>query len=428
MTHPYPILDRKRAGEELDQEEIAQAVGGAVDGSWSDAQLGAFLMACATRGMTVAETQALTAAMLDSGDRWDLAEELPGVVDKHSTGGVGDKVSLILSPLLASCGVPVVMLTGRGLGHTGGTADKLECIPGLNLELSRERCLQLLESLGMAIGVATANIAPADRKLYALRDQTGTVVSIPLVTASILSKKLATGAAALVFDVKTGSGAFFPRPEEARELARSLVATAAAMGQKTAAVVTDMSQPLGNWVGHRAEVVETLHCLAGAGPPDLMEVVYLLSEQVAALSGRELSRTELEAAVQSGAARSSFDSWVEAQGGDRHWLDHQITLAPEQVPVRASRSGYLSAVDTRRIGLLLTAAGGGRLSADAEIDDGVALHYLARLGQRLEAGDEIARLFLRRRNDELERGFGECFTLRDEAADPPPLLYERVPG
>ncbi|MDH3255932.1 MAG: thymidine phosphorylase, partial [Acidobacteriota bacterium] len=260
-TNPYRILDRQRVGSRLSTEDIRQVVRGSVDGSWSDAQLAAFLMASAVRGLDEVETRDLTLAMLESGTRWELKKDFPTVGDKHSTGGVGDKVSLILSPILAACDQPVIMLTGRGLGHTGGTADKLETIPGLNLGLDRERCVELLDRCGMAIGIATDEIAPADRKLYALRDHTGTVVSIPLITASILSKKLATGAAGVVFDVKCGNGAFLTASEEAEELARQLVHTAEALGTRASAVVTDMNQPLGHWAGHSAEISETLRCL-----------------------------------------------------------------------------------------------------------------------------------------------------------------------
>ncbi|MGB6362891.1 MAG: thymidine phosphorylase, partial [Thermoanaerobaculia bacterium] len=216
MISPYRILERKRAGGSLRDAEVRAVVAGATDGSWSDGQLAAFLMAAAIQGLGAEETHSLTLAMLESGEQWDLAADIPTLTDKHSTGGVGDKVSLVLAPLLAACGVPIVMLTGRALGHTGGTADKLEVVPGLDLELDRARCLDLLEEVGLAVGIATSAIAPADSRLYQLRDQTATVASLPLITASVLSKKLATGAAALVFDVKTGNGAFLADASESR--------------------------------------------------------------------------------------------------------------------------------------------------------------------------------------------------------------------
>ncbi|MGH9361624.1 MAG: thymidine phosphorylase, partial [Thermoanaerobaculia bacterium] len=241
MQTPYRILAKKRAGQALEESELRALARGAADGSWSDGQLGAFLMAAAIRGLDPAETRALTVAMLESGERWRLAEELPFVADKHSTGGVGDKVSLVLAPLLAACGLPVAMLTGRGLGHTAGTADKLEAIPGIELALDRRGALALLERCGVAVGLATAAIAPADRRLYALRDVTATIESIPLIVASILSKKLALGAAGVVFDVKTGSGAFLPERRASTALAERLVATCRRLGTGASAFLTDMS-------------------------------------------------------------------------------------------------------------------------------------------------------------------------------------------
>ncbi|MEE8277788.1 MAG: thymidine phosphorylase, partial [Thermoanaerobaculia bacterium] len=407
--------------------EIRAAVQGAADGSWSDAQLGAFLMATAIRGLQPAETNRLTVAMLESGEQWNLSSEIAGLTDKHSTGGVGDKVSLVLSPLLAACHIPVVMLTGRGLGHTGGTADKLEIIPGLDLRLDRRRCLQLLEQVQVAVGVATSEIAPADRRLYALRDQTATVDSIPLITASILSKKLATGAAALVFDVKTGSGAILAEIEDARELARMLVDTCGALGRKATALITDMSQPLGNWVGHAAEVRETLDCLADAGPPELMGVVYALAVELAAMAGSSAGRADFEEAIASGRAREAFDRWIVAQGGDTGWLaDPELALAPREVVLEAPRDGVLAAVKTRKLGLLLAEAGGGRSRASREIDPGISLEYRSRLGLSVQAGDELARLYIRRSDERLEDEFRTCFRVEEEG-QAPRLIRERIP-
>jgi thymidine phosphorylase len=430
MSSPFRILERKRAGLALTAGEIGALVRGAADGSWSDAQLAAFLMAAAIRGLDPAETDALTRAMLESGDRWRLAEAVPGVVDKHSTGGVGDKVSLVLGPLLASCGVPVVMLTGRGLGHTGGTADKLESIPGLRQELDRERSIELLERCGLAIGVATAAIAPADRRLYALRDQTATIESIPLITASILSKKLAAGAGAVVFDVKSGNGAFLPELDRARELARGLVATAEALGTPARALVTDMSQPLGVWAGHAAEVAEALRCLAGEGPEDLTAVTLALAVEMAEMVGRPLGRPELERALADGRAHEAFLRWAGLQGADPAWLRApRLDLAPVVVAVRAGRSGVLARVDTRQLGLLLAEAGGGRVRPGEDIDRGVALETLVRLGQPVAAGDELARLHLRFDSEGAAARFGACFEIADEgsgALQAPPLFLDRI--
>jgi pyrimidine-nucleoside phosphorylase len=420
MGLPYRILERKRAGMRLSDEEIRSVAQGAADGSWTEGQLGAFLMAAAIHGLDPDETRALTVAMLESGERWDLARDVPRLCDKHSTGGVGDKVSLILAPLLASCGVAVAMLTGRSLGHTAGTMDKLESIPGMSLELDRARCLDLLARCGMAIGGATAEIAPADRRLYSLRDTTATVDSTPLITASILSKKLAMGAAAVVFDVKTGNGAFLPELERSLELARGLVETARALGTPTSALVTDMSQPLGRWSGHTAEVMETFTCLAGEGPEDLMEVTFALGEEVSRLVGQPVSRQEMEDALSSGRARERFEQGAALQGADPAWLrDPEFLLAPVEKPLLAQRSGTLAAVDVRQIGLLLVEAGGGRTRPGDAIDFGVSIETKVRLGQEVGEGDEIARVYLRREDDRLAGLFAGCFTVADEGTAPP---------
>jgi thymidine phosphorylase len=426
MVLPYRILERKRAGMRLSEEEIRSVARGAADGSWSEGQLAAFLMAAAIRGLDAGETEALTLAMLDSGERWDLRREVPRLCDKHSTGGVGDKVSLVIGPLLASCGLPIAMLAGRGLGHTAGTIDKLESIPGMDLGLDRARCLDLLARCGLAIGGATADIAPADRRLYALRDTTATVDSIPLIIASILSKKLAVGTAAAVFDVKTGNGAFLPDLERSVELARGLVEIARALGTPTSCLVTDMSQPLGRWAGHTAEVMESLQSLEGDGPEDLMEVTFALAKEVSRLAGQPVSRREMAEALASGRARQRFDEWAALQGADPGWLRNPtFLLAPVERPLLARRSGRLAAVDVRQLGLLIVEAGGGRIRPDDAIDFGISLEVKARLGQEVHEGDELARVYLRRDADRLAGLFAACFTVADEGVAPP-LIPARV--
>ncbi|HEY3570930.1 MAG TPA: thymidine phosphorylase [Thermoanaerobaculia bacterium] len=426
MALPYRILARKRAGMRLDPEEIRSVARGATDGSWSEGQLAAFLMAAAIRGLDGEETRALTLAMRNSGEVWDLRSEVPRLCDKHSTGGVGDKVSLVIAPLLASCGLPVFMLAGRGLGHTGGTIDKLESIPGMDLGLDRARCLDLLDRCRMAIGGATAGIAPADRRLYALRDVTATVDSIPLIIASILSKKLATGPAAVVFDVKTGNGAFLPELDRTLELARGLAETARALGTQASCLVTDMSQPLGRWAGHAAEVRESLDALAGEGPEDLMEVTFALAEEVARLAGQPLERREMESAIASGRAREAFERWAALQGADAAWLrSPRCELAPVVRPLLARRSGTLAAVDVRQLGLLLVEAGGGRAHPGDAIDHGISLETRARLGQPVAAGEELARVYLRRDDERLVEAFAACYTV-GERGEAPPLIAARV--
>lgn len=422
---PFRVLDRLREGRPPRADEVRAAVAGAADGSWSDAQLGAFLMAVAIHGLDAAAVRELTLAMLDSGERWDLAADVPTLTDKHSTGGVADTVSLVLGPLLAACDVPVVMVTGRGLGHTMGTTDKLEAIPGLTLEHERTAVARLLARHRLAILTSTPALAPADRRLYALRDQTATIRSIPLITGSILSKKLATGAAGLVFDVKTGNGAFLTDPAQARRLAEKLVETCRGLGRAASALLTDMSQPLGEWAGHTAELLATFDALEGRGEPDLMAVTSALAVEMAALVGRPVGEAELEDAIASGRAREVFVRWAEAQGGDPRWLANpSFELAPVEAAIAAPRAGVLARVDTRQLGLLLAEAGGGRLGPEP-IDFGVALRTRARLGQRVETGDELARLHLRREDPALVARVAACYEIGD-AGEAPALIGERI--
>ncbi len=426
-TSAYRILAKVRTGRALTDSELTAIATGAADGSWSDAQLAAFLMGAAIRELDPSETVALTRAMLDSGERWELGREVLGLGDKHSTGGVGDKVSLVLAPLLAALDRPIVMLTGRGLGHTGGTADKLEVLPGLDLALDKGRTLELLDSDKMAIGIATSRIAPADRRLYALRDQTATVDSLPLIVASILSKKLATGAAAIVFDVKMGEGAFLSDPDLARSLASRLAETAVEMGTAASAILTDMSQPLGDWVGHNAEIREVLDCLEGRGPEETMTVTFELASELSALTGERLGTSELEEVIASGAARERFEDWAISQGADAAWWRQpDLPLAPVEAVIEAPEEGCLTSVATRDLGLLLAEAGGGRVQPADSIDTEIALNYRARIGQRLEPGDEIARVYLRDRDDELVERFRACFSLSQRAERAPLLVAETV--
>ena len=421
--NPYRVLEQKRFGQALSAEEIQSVASGAADGSWDDAQLGAFLMAVAIHGLDDEETRHLTLAMLDSGVRWRLVESVPGVVDKHSTGGVGDKVSLILGPLLAACGVPVAMLTGRALGHTGGTADKLDSIPGLDQALDRKRAISLLESVGLAVGIATDEIAPADQRLYRLRDRTGTVSSLPLVIGSILSKKLATGTGAIVFDVKIGNGAFFPEVDTARGLAQRLVNTSCALGCEATAVLSDMSQPLGSWVGHTVEVEESLACLEGRGDERLTELTLELSSQVAGSIGSSVDRETLENALADGSAREAFDRWAAAQGADTAWLSSPThERAPVEQVIEAPRAGVLAEVDARQLGLLLAEA--AVVPSRSGPDPRVALEYLARTGNRVERGQVLAKVYLR--EESAAAMWSACFTIADEGEPAGAIVRERV--
>ncbi len=424
---PYRILQRKRRGETLDRTAIEAVVRGAADGTWTDAQLAAFLMAVSIRGLEDAETRVLTQSMAESGEQWNLASTIPGVLDKHSTGGVGDKVSIILAAVLAACDFRFAKLTGRGLGHTGGTADKLESIPGLRLEIDRKRCLALLDKTNIAIGVASAAIAPADRRLYSLRNHTATAECLPLIASSILSKKLALGPEALVLDVKTGNGAFLPSSEDSLQLAHLLVRTCEGLGRKATAIVTDMSQPLGSWAGHSAEIKEVFDCLEGRGDDRLVEVVLSLAAELSHLSGRSLADAG-RVALSSGRALECFRGWAAAQGANRAWLARpDFQLAPVELVAEAPHTGILAQVKTRALGMLLLRAGGGRRNGEDRVDPTVSLNYRARLGEEVEAGQELARLYVPEGKEGLMEVFRSCFLVA-ESASSPRLIQQVVRG
>ena len=316
----YELLNKKRRGGPLEPREIEFFIDGFTRGAIPEYQMSALLMAIAINGMTAEEMATLTQAMLRSGEQWHLRDSYDFIADKHSTGGVGDKVSLVLSPWVAACGVQIGMLSGRGLGHTGGTLDKLEAIPGFNARLSRDEFERCVADAGCVISTSTEGIAPADKKLYALRDVTGTVESLPLITASIMSKKLAMGASALILDVKTGSGAFMRIYQDSKALAQSLIAAAAGSGTRVEALITDMDKPLGIAAGNTIVIIETIECLKGRGPADVMEVTRAQAERTLVMSGKwdEISaRRDLFEAITSGAALEQARKWIAAQGGTR---------------------------------------------------------------------------------------------------------------
>ena len=391
-------IAKKRDGGVLTAAEIGAFVQGATDGSWADYQLTAMLMAIYLRGLDVAETRELTLAMLRSGTVLDLRSILQRKVDKHSTGGVGDKISLHLAPMVAACGVVVPMISGRGLGHTGGTLDKLESIPGFNVVMPLGRFRAQLEGTGVGIIGQTADLAPADGKLYALRDVSATVACIPLICASILSKKLAVGIDALVLDVKFGEGAFMPDVFKARELARLMVSVSNAAGVATRALLTNMDQPTGRAVGNALELVESIECLQGRGPADTMELTLALGEQMLVLAGRSPSaaeaRAELLRVVQNGAAWEKFLGMVRAQGGS---ADH--VLHPERLPqatvvesLNAKRGGVVTAVHARCIAEVAHGLGAGRSRAGEAINPAVGISHLVKVGERVEVGDPLCRV------------------------------------
>ena len=391
----------KRDGRALSRDEIDFFVSGVTDGSLPDYQASALLMATVLRGMNADETAWLTDAMVHSGIRVNLSD-VPGVkVDKHSTGGVGDKTSLILAPLAAACGVPVPMMSGRGLGHTGGTLDKLESIPGFRVNLTLDEMKSALARTGCALIGQTSQIAPADKKLYALRDVTGTVESIPLISASIMSKKIAEGIDALVLDVKSGSGAFMKTEADARRLAESLVSIGNASGVRTEALITAMDVPLGRAIGNALEVIECLEVLKGRGPDDLLEISLELTARMLVL-GRITTdpadaRRRVARAIESGAGLERFGQIIETQGGDRRVVDNYERLphVRERRVVTASRRGYLARLDAELLGRASVALGAGRNRVEDPVDFAVGIIVKAKPGECLNQGDPVLELHYR---------------------------------
>ncbi|MFO0850122.1 MAG: thymidine phosphorylase [Gemmataceae bacterium] len=428
------ILRKKRDGGELTPAEVAAFVSGATDGSWADYQLTALLMAVCCRGMTAAETAELTRAMTDSGTRVDLSD-LPGPkVDKHSTGGVGDKTSLVLGPLAAACGVVVPMMSGRGLGHTGGTLDKLEAIPGFRVNLSVREFRIALREVGLAMIGQTADVAPADKKLYSLRDVTGTVESVPLITASILSKKIAEGISGLVLDVKAGHGAFMKTLPDARTLAESLVRVGTANGLRVEAVLTGMDAPLGRAVGNSLEVIEAIDTLKGTGPADTEHLSVLLAAAMVRLAGLAADDATAEGmvrrALESGAGLEVFRRAIEFQGGDPRVIDDpsRLPLTRRSHLVRADRDGYVTEVRAGAVGVAATVLGAGRERAEDAVDHAVGVLVLARPGARVRADEPVLEAVYRD-----AQKLGDALPLLEDAVrigdappTPAPLVLETV--
>jgi pyrimidine-nucleoside phosphorylase len=392
------VIRKKRDGKALDRQEIDGFVAGTTDGSWPDYQITALLMAIVLRGMSDEETAWLTEAMARSGSRFDLSALHGAKVDKHSTGGVGDKTSLILAPLAAACGVMVPMMSGRGLGHTGGTLDKLEAIPGFRVDFSATDIVKALADVGCVIVGQTRDVAPADRRLYRLRDVTATVESIPLITASIMSKKLAEGTDALILDVKVGRGAFMKSEDEARQLARAMVQAGHLAGVRTEALLTRMDAPLGRAVGNAIEVIEAIETLRGQGPRDLTLLSVLLAARMVHAAGLAPDHADAErqvrAALESGAGLERFRRMVARQGGDPGVVDEpaRLPLAPGRELVRAPRAGYVTGLDAMAIGRAAAALGAGRATAEDAVDHGVGVRVLVSLGALVRGGEPVLEL------------------------------------
>lgn len=395
----YDLILKKKQGGELSTDEIRYMIEGFTEGSIPDYQMSAMTMAICFRGMTPRETVDLTLAMRDSGDVLDLSGIKGIKVDKHSTGGVGDKTSLALTPIIAALGVPVAKMSGRGLGHTGGTIDKLECFDGFTTALSEEQFAGNVNTIGIAIAGQTANLAPADKKLYALRDVTATVDQMSLIASSIMSKKLASGSDAIVLDVKTGNGAFMKKLEDSRALAKEMVSIGTMAGKKTVAVITDMDQPLGRAVGNSLEVREAIDTLRGEGPADFKEVVFALGSQMLMLAGRAADEKEaralMEGVIQDGSALDKFAQFVRAQGGDAApvYDTSLLPVAGKTLAVTAKESGYVHRILAEDIGIACMTLGGGRETKESAIDLSVGIILEKKNGNAVSAGEVLATIY-----------------------------------
>lgn len=395
----YDLILKKKQGGELSTDEIRYMIEGFTEGNIPDYQMSAMTMAICFRGMTPRETVDLTLAMRDSGDVLDLSGIKGVKVDKHSTGGVGDKTSLALTPIIAALGVPVAKMSGRGLGHTGGTIDKLECFDGFTTALSEEQFAGNVNTIGIAIAGQTANLAPADKKLYALRDVTATVDQMSLIASSIMSKKLASGSDAIVLDVKTGNGAFMKKLEDSRALAKEMVSIGTMAGKKTVAVITDMDQPLGRAVGNSLEVREAIDTLRGEGPADFKEVVFALGSQMLMLAGRAADEREaralMEGVIQDGSALDKFAQFVRAQGGDAApvYDTSLLPVAGKTLEVTAKESGYVHRILAEDIGIACMTLGGGRETKESAIDLSVGIILEKKNGDAVSDGEVLATIY-----------------------------------
>jgi pyrimidine-nucleoside phosphorylase/thymidine phosphorylase len=431
----YEVIHRKRDGEAIPAGELAALVEGFTRGEIPDYQLAAFCMAVFFRGMDGAEVGALTEAMLRSGDVLDLSD-IPGAkIDKHSTGGVGDKVSLALAPLAAACGVKVPMISGRGLGHTGGTLDKLEAIPGFRVDLPVDRFRALVREVGACLVGQTARLAPADRKLYALRDVTATVESIPLISASIMSKKLAEGIDGLVLDVKVGTGAFMKRREDARALAETMIGIGRGMGKRMTALLTPMDEPLGRAVGNALEVDEILALLRGEGPPDLTALTVELTAEMLLQGGAApdlaAARAAVGAAIADGRGLAKLEEIVRAQGGDPAAVHDpgRLPRAPRRYEVPAPAAGYVTAIHGEAVGLAAVALGAGRARVEDRVDPAVGLEVLRKVGDPVERGEPLCRVHEGERSEAraaMTARLAQAWSIGPAAPAPAPLVLERL--
>jgi pyrimidine-nucleoside phosphorylase len=432
VIRPAELIERKRDGGELTPDEITELVLGHARGEIPDYQLSAFCMAVYFRGLSAEETLALTQAFVRSGTTLDLRERVGRpVVDKHSTGGVGDKTSLVVGPLVAACGVPFGKMSGRGLGHTGGTLDKLESIPGFRVELSNEEFVAQVRDIGLAIIGQSPDLVPADKRLYALRDVTGTVDSIPLIAASIMSKKIAAGAEAIVLDVKVGDGAFMKSLEDARVLAEAMLELGRGAGRQVVALLTDMDQPLGWAIGNAIEIREVREMLAGGeAPPDLYSLAVQATGQLLSLSDLGIDVDEgvrrAEQALQDGSALAAYERWIEAQGGDPSL--EVLPTAPVQTEISAEREGFVANVSALGLGRAALELGAGRRTKEDEIDHAVGIRCFAKRGDTVEPGQVLAEVHARDEPSAAQatERIRELVTIGDEAQPPRPIVLESL--
>lgn len=426
------VIDQKRNGGVLSDEQLQFFVDGVVDGSLPDYQISALLMAIYFQGMTDREQTQLTMKMMHSGERLDLSK-IPGIkVDKHSTGGVGDKTSLPLAAMVAALGIPVPMISGRGLGHTGGTLDKLEAIPGFQVELSEQDFIKQVAEEKLAIVGATRDVAPADKKIYALRDVTDTVDSIPLIASSIMSKKLASGTDALVIDVKTGAGAFMKTEDSAVKLAKALVAIGKQAGLKCEAVISDMNQPLGSKIGNTLEIEETLDLLKGKGPKDLLELVLELGSRMVVMGQQAASlaeaRAKLEQTIADGSALARFKAMIKAQHGDPNVVD-EYSLMPHakyQIEYPAQKGGVIAKLTADEIGMASMLMGGGRQKADDQLDYAVGIELHKKIGDSVQKGESIMTIWSNCEDiDDVKELLDQAVAIK-ESAQQPTLIHETI--
>lgn len=426
------VIDQKRNGGVLSDEQLQFFVDGVVDGSLPDYQISALLMAIYFQGMTDREQTQLTMKMMHSGERLDLSK-IPGIkVDKHSTGGMGDKTSLPLAAMVAALGIPVPMISGRGLGHTGGTLDKLEAIPGFQVELSEQDFIKQVAEEKLAIVGATRDVAPADKKIYALRDVTDTVDSIPLIASSITSKKLASGTDALVIDVKTGAGAFMKTEDSAVKLAKALVAIGKQAGLKCEAVISDMNQPLGSKIGNTLEIEETLDLLKGKGPKDLLELVLELGSRMVVMGQQAASlaeaRAKLEQTIADGSALARFKAMIKAQHGDPNVVDDYSLMphAKYQIEYPAQKGGVIAKLTADEIGMASMLMGGGRQKADDQLDYAVGIELHKKIGDSVQKGESIMTIWSNREDiDDVKELLDQAVAIK-ESAQQPTLIHETI--